>query len=373
MIRYKKFVTTKKLKKEKLPQGKPVHINWLEPCTTVHSSKLKPAPMSNKVRKIVEQRILTNLAISRARASVRAAKREEARIETERAKAELEQKTTLSELHNPRSSKGSRRPPNPVVIYRKYLDRCKAASQAKVRRFDQESTSQNLTSVQHFPAAESGPESESCHPSIISAMCRHSLKYQDTAAWKIAAGNITFNESLPDPSNEFHSSDPTKNTLRTKGQSKEIQKSLNKDQESDENEGHNLFDQPGTSKESAPNSEHMFKKPFPVKPKASGHKTAVQEVRKKKVKIRSRRYQVIEKMNVIQRKYPLLKCLHPSDISNQKKNAVRISKLLLEKGHMQKKKHNIKKGQTGKTVDLFKILHDIVQFICDQVSYILYL
>jgi hypothetical protein len=82
MIQCKKSVT-RRLTKKKHPEGNPVCRKWLEPCKTVQQSRLKPAPMSNEVRKIVEERILTNLAISRARASVRAAKCEKARIEAE--------------------------------------------------------------------------------------------------------------------------------------------------------------------------------------------------------------------------------------------------------------------------------------------------
>jgi hypothetical protein len=368
MIRCKKFVTTKKLIKKKHSQAKPVHRNWLEPCKTVHPSKLKPAPMSNKVREIIEQRILTNLAISGARASIRAAKREKARVEAEQETAELEQKTTLSEPVNARTSKGSRRPPNPLVVYKKYLERCKAASEARVRRFGQESASQNLTSVQNSLAAKPGPSwiSREYQPSTTSAVCGHNLNCdQDMATRKVSTRKATFNEPFPDPSNELDSIGQSKNTLRTKVQLKKVQKSSNKEQESDESEGLNLIDQPGTSKD----DDNMFKKPFPVKLKAPKHEIVTKEAGKKKDKTRNRRYWVADKMNAMKNKFPALKDL----LVNQNKKVARITKLHSEKACSQKIKQNVRKSQTAKAVDLFEMLHDLVLLICDQVSYTLHL
>jgi hypothetical protein len=362
MIWCKKFVSSKKLIKKKQPQEKPVQRNWLEPCKTVHPSKLKPVPMSNKVKEIVEQRILTNLAISRARASIRAAKREKARTEAEQESAELDQKTALSEPVNAKTSKGSRRPPNPLVVYKKYLERCKAASEARVRRFGQESASHN------FPPEKSGPSliSKQNQPSTSSAVCGHNLICdQDTATRKVSARKVTYNESLPDPSDELNS----ESTLRTSVQSKKMQKPSNRRQESGEGEGLKSIDQPGSSED----DDNMFKKPFPVKHKTPKQKAVIKEGGNRKDKIRNRRHWVVDKMNAIKKTSPVLKDLHPSVLVNQKMAAARIMKLLSEKEFSQKMKQNTWKGQTGKAVDLFEMLHDIVLLICDQVSYTVHL
>jgi hypothetical protein len=164
MILCKKSVTVRKVKKMKCPQGRPVHKNWNEHLKTVQSRKLKTAHMSNAVRKIVEQRILTNLAISRARASIRAAKFDKSRTEAQQAEAKLEREIPSSELDNVMSSKGSRRPPNPLVVYKKYLEKCKTASQVKVQQLGKESSSRNQASIAHFPTAEPGPSSVSNQP-----------------------------------------------------------------------------------------------------------------------------------------------------------------------------------------------------------------
>jgi hypothetical protein len=363
MIRCRKSVTIKKLRKKKHPQGKPICRKWLEPCKTVQHSRLKRAPMSNKVRKIVEQRILTNLAISRARASVRAAKREKARIEAERVKVELEQETALSEPDNPKSSKGSRRPPNPLVVYRNYLERCKAVSHAKTKRFFQESVPQNLT----YLTAEPGPSSMSNQPSVMCA--GRSLKYRQDADTRRAAGKVVSDESLQDSCSKLGSTGVPKCAVKTKDCSKKNQKSLNR--EINDSEMSDQIDQPGTSKQSHLNDNHVFKKPFPVKQKSPRHQTAVKEVGKQKVKVRNGRCQVVKKITAAGRKFPLSKYLHPSVLAAQRRNVARIMKLLSEKGRLQKKKPSVKKKQLGKTVDLFKTLHDIVLFICEQVSYTL--
>lgn len=357
MIWCKKSVTIKKRRKKKCPQGKPVCRKWLEPCKTAQHSRLKPAPMSNKVRKIVEQRILTNLAISRARASVRAAKREKARIEAERVKVELEQETALCAPDNPKSSKGSRRPPNPLVVYRNYLERCKAVSHAKIKRFCQESMSKNHT----YLTAEPGPSSVSNQPSVMCA--GRSWKYQDADTRK-AAGKVVSDESLPASCSKFGSTRVPKCALKPKDHSKKMQKSLNR--EIDDNEESNQIDQPGTSKQSRLNDDLVFKKPFPVKQKSPRHKTVLREVGKQKVKVRNGRCQVVKKITAAGRKFPLSKYLSPSVLATQRRNVARVTKLLSEKGWLQKP--NVRKKQPGKTVDLFKTLHDIVLFICEQVS-----
>jgi hypothetical protein len=365
MIRCKKFVTTKKLIKRKRPQGKPVNRNWLEPCKTMHPYKLKPAPLSNKVREIIEQRILTNLAISGARASIRAAKREKVRVEAEQERAELEQKITFSEPLNVRTSKSSHRPPNPLVVYKKYLERCKAASEARVRRFDQESASWNLTNAQNSVLAKSEPSqvSRQYQPST-SAVCGHNLNCdQDTATRNVSARQASFNETLPDSSSGLDSIGQSNNVLKTEAQLKKMQQSLNKEQESDESEGHNPVDQPGTNMD----DDNMFKKPLPVKCKATKHKTVTKEAGKKKYKIRNRRYWVVDKMNAVKSKFPALKDL----LVNPKNKVATITKFHSEKACSQKLKQNMKKGQTAKAVDLFEMLHDLVLLICDQVSYTL--
>jgi hypothetical protein len=288
MIRCKKSVTIKKLRKEKHPQGKPVCRKWIEPCKTVQQSRLKPAPMSVKVRKIVEQRILTNLAISRARASVRAAKREKARIEAERVKGELEQETALSEPDNQKSSKGSRRPPNPLVVYRKYLERCKAVSHTKIKRFCQESVSQNLT----YLTTEPGPSCMSNEPSVMCA--GRSLQYHQDADTRKAARKAMSDESLLDSRSKLGSTGVTKCAQKTKGHSKKLHESLNRG--IDDSEESNQIDQPGTSKQSHLNDDHVFKKPFPVKQKSPRHKTAVKEVGKQKVKVRNGRCRLLRKL-----------------------------------------------------------------------------
>jgi hypothetical protein len=362
MIRCKTSVAVKKLRKKTRPQGKPVRRKWLEPCKTLQPSRQRSTPMSDKVRKIVEQRILTNLAISRARASVRAAKREKARAEAQRVDVELEQETVLSEPDNPKSSKGSRRPPNPLTVYRNYLERCKAASHTRVKRFGRESVPGNIT----YPTAEPGPSSVSDQPNVASA--GQSLKYHNDAdARKVSAGKVTFNESLPGSCNKLGSTGISKCAQRTKDLSKKMEKSLSR--ETDESEESNQIDQPGTSKRSDIDDENVFKKPFPVKQKAPRHKTNVKEVGKQNVKIRDGRCEVVKKINASGRKFPLLKYLHPAVLANQRKTAVRMTKLLLEKGWLHKKKPNVRKRQTGKMVDLFETLHDIVLFICEQVSY----
>jgi hypothetical protein len=137
--------------------------------------------------------------------------------------------------------------------------------------------------------------------------------------------------------------------------------------ETDDSEESNQLDQPGTSKQSPPNNDHVFKKPFPVKQKAPRHKTAVKEVSRQKVKVRNGRCQDVKLLTAAGRKFPLSKYLHPSDLATRRRNVASITKLLSEKGLLQKKR----KRQPGKTVDLFKTLHDIVLSICEQVSYTL--
>lgn len=300
MIVCKKSVTVRKVEKKCL-QRRPVHKNWRERLGTVQSCKLKPAHMSSTVRKIVEQRILTNLAISRARASIRAAKFEKSRTEAQQAKVELGE-IRLSELDRSVSSKGSRRPPNPLMVYKKYLEKCKPASQAKAKQLGQESSSRSLAPVVQFPNAESGPSSLLNQPKMTS---EHTLKYQDT------------------------------------------------------------HDQSGSSKVSDCSDDHVFKKPFPVKQKAPRHKTTIKEGGKKRVKIQNKKNKAFMKTSAIRRKFLPVRYLHPSVLEKQNKDAARVMKLMLEKGHLQRKKENVRKKQT---VDLFETLHKIVLLICDQVS-----
>jgi hypothetical protein len=332
MIQCKKSIAVKKLRKKKFPRGKSVCRKWLEPCKT----RLKPAPMSDKVRKIVEQRILTNLAISRARASVRAAKREKARIEAKRIQVELEQETAFPEPDNPKSSKGSRRPPNLLVVYRNYLERCKAVSHTKIKKFCQESASQNLTYV----TAEPGPSSMSDEPNVTCG--GQSVKCQDAEVMRKAAGRVMTDESLLDSWRKFGSTGIPKCALKTKDHSEKIHELLNR--EIDDSEESNQFDQPGTSKQSHLSDGRVFKKPFPVKQKSPRHKTAVKEADKQRAKVRD-------------------------VLATQRRNVARITKLLSEKGWLQKNELDVRKKRLGKTADLFKTLHDIVLFICEQVSY----
>ncbi|XP_023709540.1 uncharacterized protein LOC111865601 isoform X2 [Cryptotermes secundus] len=360
MIQCEKCVTIKKLRKKKPPQGNPVCRKWLEPCKTVQQSRLKPAPMSNKVRKIVEQRILTNLAISRARASIRAAKREKARLEAERVNVGLEQETSLSEPDNPKSSKVSRRPPNLLVVYRKYLERCKAVSHAKIKPFCQDSMSQNLT----YLTTEPGPSSMSDQPNVTCA--GQSLKCHQVADRRKAAGKCVSDESLQDSCSKLSSTSVPKCALKTKHHSKKMQKSVNR--EIEDSEESDQLDQPGTSKQSHPNDDHVFKKPLPVKPQSPRHRTALKEVGKQKVQVRNGGCQAIKKITAAGRKFPLSKYLHSSVLAAQRRDIARIMKLLSEKGRLQKRKPNVGKklGKPGKAADLFKTLHDIVLFICEQ-------
>ncbi|XP_021934432.1 uncharacterized protein LOC110836976 isoform X1 [Zootermopsis nevadensis] len=355
MIRCKKFVTKKKLIKKGHSEAKPVHRKWLEPCKTVHPSKLKKAPISNKVREIIEQRILTNQAISRARASIRAAKCEKVRIEAEQ-ETELEQKTTLYEPVIARTSKGSRRPPNPLVVYKKYLERCKAASEARLRWVGQESPSQNLISVQNSLVTKPGPSwiSKQYMPST-SAVSGHNLNCdQNTATRKVPARKFTLDGPFPDPSNELVSITQSKSALRMKVELKEMKKFSNKEQESDGSEEFFSIDQPGTTKD----GDNMFKKPLPVKLKASKHKIVAKEAGRRKDNIRNRRYWAADKINAIKSKFPVVMDL----MVNQKMKVARITKLSSEKACSQ----STRKGQTARAIDLFETLHDIVLLICDK-------
>jgi hypothetical protein len=361
MILCKKFVTVRKVEKKKCPQGRPVRKNWLERLKTVQSCKLKPAHMSSTVRKIVEQRILTNLAISRARASIRAAKFKKSRTEAQQAKVELEREILLSEFDNPVSSKGSRRPPNPLVVYKKYLEKCKAASQAKVKQLGQESSTRNLAPVVHFSTAEPGPSSMSDQPKMTSG---HTLKYQDTHTRKVSARKDSLNECFLDSNDEPGSAVKSKSTLRTKGLFRKTRNFTNKEQKSVESEECNPNDQSGNNV-SGPSDDRVFKKPFPVQQKAPRNKTTIKEGGNKKVKIQNKKNKAFMKINAIRRKLLPLRYLHPSVLANQNKDAARVMKLLLEKGHLQRKKEKVRKKQT---VDLFETLHNIVLLVCDQVS-----
>ena len=363
MILCKKFVTERKVEKKKCPQGRPVHKNWLEHFKTVRSCKLKPEHMSNTVRKIVEQRILTNLAISTARASIRAAKFDKSRTEAQEAKVELEREIPLSELDNQTSSRGSRRPPNPLVVYKKYLEKCKFASQAKVKHLGQESSSRNLASVAHFPTAEPGPSSVSNQPDLTYG---HTLKYhQDARKRKVSARKDSQNECLSDSNDESGSAVQSKSTLRTKGLCRKTRNFANKEHESVESEEYNPKDQSGNSKVSDPSDDRVFKKPFPVKQKAPRHKTTIKEGGKKKVNVQSKKNKAFMKTSAVRRKLLPVRYLHPSILVNQNKDAARVMKLLLEKGYLQRKKENARKKQA---VDLFETLHSIVLLICDQVG-----
>jgi len=363
MILCKKFVTVRKVEKTKCPQGRPVHKNWNERLKTVQSCKLKTTHMSNTVRKIVEQRILTNLAISRARASIRAAKLYKSRTEAQQAEVELEREIPLSELDNLMSSKGSRRPPNPLVVYKKYLQKCKTASQAKVKQLGQESLSRNQASVAHFPTAEPGPSSVSNQPNLTSG---HTLKYhQDTHKRKVSGRKDSQNECFSDANDKSGSNVQSKSTLRTKGLCRKTRNFANKEHELVESEDYNPKDQSGNSKVSDHSDDRVFKKPFPVKQKAPRHKTAIKEGGKNKIKIWNKKNKAFMKTSAIGRKLLPVRYLHPSVLVNQNKDAARVMKLLLEKGHLQKKKENARKKQT---VDLFETLHNIVLLICDQVS-----
>jgi hypothetical protein len=346
MIRCKKTVTVKKLGKKGCPQGRIVCKKRPEPCKTMHRSRLKPASMSNKVRKIVEQRILTNLAISRARASVRAAKREKARRDAEQVNVELEKETALSEPDNPKSSKGSRRPPNPLVVYKNYLEKCKAASHNKIKLYCHDSASQNLTYVPQEP----GPSFVSDQPSVTFA--GQSLKYrQDANARKVSAGKVMSDDSC----SKWGSAGAAECALRMKDHSK-------KNRETDGSEDCNQIDQPGTSKESRLN-DNVFKKPFPVKLNSVRCKTTVKEAHKEKVKARNGRCQAVKTVIAAGRKSPVSKCLHPSVIENQRGSVSEMMTLV-----SQKTKPDVRKRRLGKTADLLKTLHDIVQLICEQVN-----
>lgn len=347
----------------KCPQGRPVHKNWNEHLKTVQSRKLKTAHMSNAVRKIVEQRILTNLAISRARASIRAAKFDKSRTEAQQAEAKLEREIPSSELDNVMSSKGSRRPPNPLVVYKKYLEKCKTASQVKVQQLGKESSSRNQASIAHFPTAEPGPSSVSNQPNLTSG---HTLKYhQDMYTRKVCARKDSQNDCFSDSNDESGSTVQSKSTLRTKGLCRKTRNFANKEHELVESEDYNPKDQSGNSKVSDPSDDRVFKKPFPVKQKAPRHKTTIKEGGKKNVKIWNKKNKAFMKTSAIRRKLLPVRYLHPPVLVNQNKDAARVMKLLLEKGHLQKKKENARKNQT---VDLFETLHNIVLLICDQVS-----
>jgi hypothetical protein len=203
--------------------------------------------------------------ISRARASVRAAKREKARTKAE-------QETSLSEPENPNSSKGSRRPPNLLAVYRNYLERCKAVSHAKIKPFCQDSMSQNLT----YLTAEPGLSSVSNQPSVTCA--GRSLKCHQVADRRKAAGKFVSDESLQDSCSKLGSTSVPKCA-----HSKRMQKSVNR--EIEDSEESDQIDQPGTSKQSHLNDDHVFNKPLPVKPQSPRHKTALQEVGKQKAQV----------------------------------------------------------------------------------------
>jgi hypothetical protein len=333
MIRCKKTVTVKKLRKKGCPQGKVVCNKWLEPCKAVHPSRRKPASMSNRVRKIVEQRILTNLAISRARASVRAAKREQARREAEQIDVQLEKEAASSEPDNLKCSRGSRRPPDPLVVYRKYLERCKAASHTKNKLHCHNCASQSLTCLTEEPG-----------PSVT-------FPGQER---KVSAGKVMSDDS----SCKLSSAGATECALKMKDHSKTIRKSLNR--ATDGSEDCNQIGRPGTGKEPRPN-DNVFKKPFPLNPKSPRCKTTEKEVQKGKVKARNGRCQAVKSIVAAGRKFPVSKCLHPSVVANR-------WHIVSEKGRLQKKKPDVRKRQLGKTADLLKILHDIVQLICEQVN-----
>lgn len=363
MILCKKFVTVRKFEKTKCPQGRPVHKNWNERLKTVQSCKLKTAHMSNTVRKIVEQRILTNLAISRARASIRAAKFVKSRTEAQQAEVELERKIPFSELDNLMSSKGSRRPPNPLVVYKKYLEKCKTASQAKVKQLGQESSSRNRASIAHLPTAEPGPSSVSNQPTLTSG---HTLKYhQDIHTRKVSARKDSENECSSDSNDDSGSAVQSKSTLKTKGLCRKTRNFAKKEHELVESEDCNPKDKSRNSRVSDPSDDRVFKKPFPVKQKAPRHKTTIKEGGKNKVKIWNKKNKAFMKTSAVRRKLLPVRYLHPSALVNQNKDGARVMKLLLEKGHLQKKKENARKKQT---VDLFETLHYIVLHICDQVS-----
>jgi len=363
MILCKKFVTVRKVEKMKCPQRRSVNKNWNERLKTVQSCKLKTAHMSNTVRKIVEQRILTNMAISRARASIRAAKFDKSRMEAQQAEVELQREIPLSELDNMMSSKGSRRPPNPLVVYKKYLEKSKTASQAKVKQLGQESSSRNRASVAHFPTAEPGPSSVSNQPNLTSGQ---TLKYhQDTHTRKVSARKDSQNECFSASNDESGSTVQSKSTLRTKGLCRKTRNFANKDHKLVETEDYKPKDQSGNSKVSDPSDDRVFKKPFPVKQKVPRHKIIIKEGGKKKAKIWSKKNKAFMKTSAIRRKLLPVRYLHPSVLVKQNKDAARVMKLLLEKGHLQKKKENARKKQT---VDLFETLHNIVLLICDQVS-----
>jgi len=363
MILCKKSVTVRKVEKTKCPQGRPVHKNWNERLKTVQSCKLKTAHMSNTVRKTVEQRILTNLAISRARASIRAAEFNKSRTEAQQAEVELQREIPLSELDNLMSSKGSRRPPNPLVVYKKYIEKCKTASQAKVKQLGQESSSRNQASIVHFPTAEPGPSSVSHQPNLTAG---HTLNYhQDTLIRKVSTRKDSQNECFSDSSDESPSTVQSKSTLRTKGLCRKTRNFANKEHELVESEDYNPKDQSGNSKVSDPSDDCVFKKPFPVKQKVPRYKITVKEGGKNNAKIWNKKNKAFMKTSALRRKLLPLRFLHPTVLLNQNKDAARVMKLLLEKGHLQKKKENARRKQT---VDLFETLHSIVLFICDQVS-----
>jgi len=360
MILCKKSVTVRKVEKTKCPQGRPVHKNWNERLKTVQSCKLKTAHMSNTVRKIVEQRILTNLAISRARASIRAAKFNKSRTEAQQAEVELIREIPLSD--NMMTPKGSRRPPNPLVIYKKYIEKCKTASQAKVKQLGQESSSRNQNSIVHFPTAEPGPSSVSHQPNLTSG---HTLKYhQDTHIRKGSARKDSQNECFSDSNDESGSTVQSKSTLRTKGLCRKTRNFANKEHDLVESEDYNPKDQSGNSKVSDPSDDCVFKKPLPVKQKVPRHKITIKEGGKKRAKIWNKKNKAFMKTNAMRRKLLPVRYLHPSFLVNQNKDSARLMKLLLEKGHLQKKENARKK----QTVDLFETLHNIVLLICDQVS-----
>jgi hypothetical protein len=345
MIRCKKTVAVKKLRKKGCPQGKVVCNKWLEPCKAVHPSRLKPASMSDKVRKIVEQRILTNLAISRARASVRAAKREQARGRAERTNVQVEKEAAPSEPDDPKSSRGSRRPPDLLVVYRNYLERCKAASRTKSKLFCRDSAPQDLTYLTEEPGS-------------IVAFTGHSSKCHQER--KVSAGKFMSD----DLSSKLSPTGATERAQKMKDRSKTIHKSSNR--KTDGSEDCNEIGQPGTSKEQCL-IDDVFKKPFPVKHKSPRCNTAEREVRKEIVKARNGRCQAVKKIAATGRKFPILKCLHQSVVANRRRNVSKIMALVTEKGRLQKKKPDVRKRQLGKTADLLKTLHDIVQLICEQV------
>jgi hypothetical protein len=364
MIWFKKTVIVKKLGKNGCPQERLICQKWLEPCKTVQPTRLKPSVMSSKVRKIVEQRILTNLAISRARASVRAARREKARREAERVNVELEKETDCSEPDNPKASKGLRRPPNPLLVYRNYLERCKTASQTKIKLCCQETTSQSPT----YPTAEPGSSSVSNERSVTRV--RQSMKnHEDGGMKEVSTGKFASDDSLPDSCRKLGSTGTTKCALKMKDYSKKTEKSLNKETES--NDDCTQIDQSGISKQSHRNDDDMFKKPFPVKQKAPRHKKTVKEVGKEKVKARNGRCEVVKKMLAAGKKFPASVCVHPSAVAVHRWNVAAIAKLISEEGQLQKKKPNVRKRQAGKSADLLKTLHDIVRLICEQVNYTL--